>query len=176
LEKLFKILNKFFGLLLILVILVSSNGILVFKHICNSTNSVKFYFYVNERCSNEKDDSCCSDDITFNTEESCCEISHNDCEMSHQESESQNLIKSKECCFDESYIFSVNADMLNNDKITKLFFLSIVFINHNEKLMSEPDNLYLSDLRYLLFSPPISNIISYIHKNSSEKSPDSHLS
>ncbi len=174
--KIFQILNKFFVLFLILLIPVSSNGILVFKHICNSTKTVNFYFFVNEKCSNEEEDSCCSEDLTAEKEDSCCEVSYNECEASNQDSPSKNLIKPNDCCFDESYIFSLNADILNKDKITNILLLSLIFINHSEKINSESDNLYLSESRFLPFSPPTSKIISFIHTNSSEQVSDSHLS
>lgn len=154
----------------------SLNGIIVFKHICNSTNTVKFYLYVNEKCSNEKEDTCCNETISKLTEQSCCEDIHFDCESSHNNSDVSNIYKSNQCCFDVSQIFSVKADLLNKDKITKIFYQSLFYVFHNEKIKSDTENLYLTKSEVLLFSPPILKIISFIISHSSDKSTDSYLS
>lgn len=174
--KIIKILNSFFAIFLILLIPISSSGILVFKHICNSTDTERIYFYFNEKCENDNADSCCTEDLSAEKEQSCCEKSYNECELSKNESETQKIIKSSKCCFDESYVFSINSDILNKDKITKIFYLSLIIINHDEKLISEPGNLYLSESRFFNISPPKSKIISFIHTISSELSTEDHLS
>ncbi|MCX7735533.1 MAG: hypothetical protein N2319_02365 [Candidatus Kapabacteria bacterium] len=162
--------------MLIIMIPFSLNGIIVFKHICNSTNTVKFYLYVNEKCSDEKEDTCCNETISKPTEESCCEDTHSDCESSHKNSEMNNIYKSEDCCFDDSQIFSVKADLLNKDKITKIFYQSVFYLLHYEKIKSDTENLYLTKSEILLFSPPTSKIISFIVSHSSDKSSDSYLS
>ncbi len=165
--------------MLIIVTPLSINGIFIFKHICSSTNTVKFYFFANEKCGNEKDFSCCSGDLNVSPEKSCCDHSNKNCDNIPKDTTSSNtniLFKANNCCYDESQIFSLKTDLLNKDKLIKVLYHSFFYFFNSEKSTNCSKNNYLTKTETLLFRSPVSKIISFIIQLSSDKSTDTPLS
>lgn len=175
-KNLYQILSKSFALFLILLIPLSYNGVLVFKHICNSTSTVKLYFFVNEKCNNESSDICCSEEKLNEFEDLCCDDLGYNCEGKKHFSEDLIFIENTKCCFDETNVFSVKEQIISQEKYNPTTYRTFFYLIHDENISVDIKNQFLSNSDNFAFSPPNLKIISFIHNHSQDKSSDSHLS
>lgn len=172
-----KIWFKTLAIFLLVLVPLSYNGILVFKHICQSSNTVKIYFFVNNKCYDVDSDLCCYENNQEKEEPSCCEKSDpKHCEETNKNDANTYLITTNTCCFDEIRDIAITTDILNKDKFSPIIYQS-VFFTFNSSLISNKSELqFLSKLNDLNYKPPVSNIIDFIHLHSEDKSSDSFLS
>lgn len=61
------------ALLLALLVFVSSNGIALFEHICNTSNTRSYSLFVAPSCENEKPVSSCCEKMGIKKTKGCCE-------------------------------------------------------------------------------------------------------
>lgn len=64
--------TNIFALCLAAIVFISSNGVALIEHICNTSNTTNFGFLSNNNCDHKKVEDCCTHKKQYEVKENCC--------------------------------------------------------------------------------------------------------